>query len=197
MSTKRDKQSLPDPKDQRIAELEAQLAQAQAIIQNQQKPLERLQAEVEALRRAGKRQATPFARRKRVAVPKKPGRKAGQGKFARREKPAAKDVQETKIAPLQICPECGGSLSEMREHEQYVADIPVVEPVITRYCTGTLAAPGADFASERGSWRVGGATCQGIGGRSEASPGGIVRQSERSARGCLWVASDAQRLVSG
>ena len=135
MSTKRDKQSLLDPKDQRIAELEAQLAQAQAIIQNLQKQLERLQAEVEALRRAGKRQATPFARRKWVDVPKKPGRKAGQGKFARREKPAAKDVKETKVAPLQICPECGGSLSEMREHEQYVADIPVVEPEITRYVT--------------------------------------------------------------
>jgi transposase len=135
MSTRRNKSTLPDPKDQRIADLEAQLAQAQAIIQKMQKQLERLQAEVEVLRRAGKRQATPFARRKWVDVPKKPGRKAGQGKFARRDKPAAKHVQETKVAPLQGCPECGGSLSAIREHEQYVADIPLVEAVITRYVT--------------------------------------------------------------
>ena len=133
MSTKRPKKTLPDPKDQRIAELEAQLAQAQAIIQKMQKQLERLQAEVEALRRAGKRQATPFARRKWVASPKKPGRKAGQGKFARREKPAMEHVQQTRVTPLEGCPECGGCLSAMREHEQFVADIPVIQPVITRY----------------------------------------------------------------
>jgi len=44
-----------------------------------QKLLERLQAEVEELQRAGKRQAAPFARRKRVEHPKKPGRKAAEG----------------------------------------------------------------------------------------------------------------------
>lgn len=135
MSTRRHKSTLPDPKDQRIAELEAQLAQAQAIIQKMQKQLERLQAEVEALRRSGKRQATPFARRKWVDQPKNPLRKAGQGKFARRGKPVAEQVKETKVARLQCCPECGGRLSAIREHEQYVADIPVVEPIITRYVT--------------------------------------------------------------
>jgi transposase len=135
MSTRRRKKSLPDPKDQRIAELEAQLAQAQAIIQKMQKQLERLQAEVDALRRAGKRQATPFARRKWVAAPRKPGRKAGQGKFAHREKPEAEQVQRTQVTPLEGCPECGSHLRAMQEHEQYVADIPVIQPVITRYVT--------------------------------------------------------------
>ena len=124
-----------DPKDQRIAELEAQLAKAQAIIQKLQQQLERLQAEVEGLRRAGTRQATPFARRELVEKPKKPGRKAGQGKFSRRQKPTAEHVKETKVAPLPGCPKCGGQLSAVREHEQYVADIPVIEPIITRYVT--------------------------------------------------------------
>ena len=100
-----------------------------------QQQLERLQAEVEALRRAGKRQATPFARRELVERPKKPGRKAGQGKFSRRQKPTAEQVKETKVAPLPGCPKCGGQLSAVREHEQYVADIPVIEPIITRYVT--------------------------------------------------------------
>jgi transposase len=132
---KRHDKTLPDPKDQRIAELEAQLAREQALNQRLQKQLERLEAEVEALRRAGKRQATPFARRQWVEVPKKPGRKAGQGPFVRREKPVAEQVKETKVAPLQDCPQCGGQLRAIRAHEQYVADIPVVEPTITCYVT--------------------------------------------------------------
>jgi transposase len=132
---KRHDKTLPDPKDQRISELEAQLAREQALNQRLQKQLERLEAEVEALRRAGKRQATPFARRQWVEVPKKPGRKAGQGPFVRREKPAAEQVKETKVAPLQDCPQCGGQLRAIRAHEQYVADIPVVSPTITCYVT--------------------------------------------------------------
>jgi len=132
---KRHNKTLPDPKDQRIAELEAQLAQALALIQRLQKQVERLQAEVDELRRAGKRQATPFARRKWVEVPKKPGRKVGQGKFVRREKPAAEQVKQTKVARLQDCPECGGLLRAIREHEQYMADIPVAKPITTRYVT--------------------------------------------------------------
>ena len=58
-----------------------------------QKLLERLQAEVEELQRAGKRQAAPFARRKLVEHPKRPGRKVGQGKFARREQACAEAGQ--------------------------------------------------------------------------------------------------------
>ena len=135
MSKRRNKNSLPDPKDERIAELEQQLSQALAVVQKQQKPIERLQAEVEELRRAGKRQAAPFSRRKRVEHPKRPGRKAGQGKFEHREKPSLKQVNETKISKLQGCPECGSKLREIRKHEQFVADIPEVQPLITRYVT--------------------------------------------------------------
>ena len=62
MSRKRNTNKLPNPKDQRIAELEKQLAQALAMIQ-------KLQKEVEELKRAGKRQAAPFARRKWVESP--------------------------------------------------------------------------------------------------------------------------------
>jgi hypothetical protein len=53
----------------------------------------------------------------------------------RREKPAAEQVKETKVAELHGCPECGGELSAIHEHEQYVVDLPVVEPLITRYVT--------------------------------------------------------------
>jgi transposase len=142
MSRKRNQNSQPSTKDQRIGELELELVRERATNQRLQvnnlrlqKLLERLQAEVEELQRAGKRQAAPFARRKRVEHPKKPGRKAGQGKFVRREKPAPKQVNETKVAKLHGCPQCGSRLREIHKHEQYVTDIPVVVPLITRYVT--------------------------------------------------------------
>ena len=143
MSHKRKQNPQPSTKDQRIAELELELVRERANNQRLQtnnlrlqKLLERLQAEVEELQRAGKRQAAPFARRKRVEHPKKPGRKPGQGKFSRREKPAPEQVKETKVAELHGCPQCGGSrLRNVHEHEQYMADIPVIVPIITRYVT--------------------------------------------------------------
>jgi transposase len=135
VSKRRNKKAEPDTKDKRIAELEQQLAQALAIIQKLQKQVELLQVEVEELRRAGKRQATPFARRKWVERPKKPGRKAGQGKFVHRSLPAVQQVHETKTAKLHGCPGCGGKLQEIHKHEQYVTDIPVVEVKTTRFVT--------------------------------------------------------------
>ena len=142
MSRKRKENPQPSTKDQRIAELELELVRERANNQRLQrdnlrlqKQLERLQAEVEEMQRAGKRQAAPFARRKLVEHPKKPGRKAGQGKFSRREKPAPEQVDETKVAKLHGCPQCRGKLREIHKHEQYVTDIPVVVPIVTRYVT--------------------------------------------------------------
>jgi transposase len=122
-------------RDATIAELEAQLRQRDAVIEALQEQVGQLQEQIGEVKRAGKRQATPFARQKRVAQPKRPGRKKGQGKFSYRHKPAPEEVDETKETPLECCPECGGNLSECKEHEQFVVDIPPVQPVITRYVT--------------------------------------------------------------
>jgi transposase len=142
MRKRRKQNTLPDGKDQRIAELEKELSQALAIMQKQQQQIERLQqtcnqlqAEVEELKRAGKRQATPFARRQWVERPRRPGRKAGKGKFAHRELPKVHQIQETKVAKLSGCPACGGRLCEIHKHEQYVTDIPVVEVKTTCFVT--------------------------------------------------------------
>jgi transposase len=135
MSHKRNKPTQPSTKDQRIAELEEKLIQALKAIEKLKKQNELLQAEVEELKRAGKRQAAPFARRKLVEHPKRPGRKAGQGKFSRREQPAPKRIDQTKKARLHGCPQCGSRLSDIHKHEQYVSDIPKIEPIITRYIT--------------------------------------------------------------
>jgi transposase len=133
MSRKRNKTQLAnnqllDPKEQRIAELEKQLAQALILIQ-------KLQKEVEELKRAGKRQAAPFARQKLVEKPKKPGRKLGQGPFAHRAMPTIKQITETKTAKLHGCPQCGGRVREIRQHDQYETDIPVIEVKTTHFIT--------------------------------------------------------------
>lgn len=111
---------------ERIAQLEAELLKAQAVIRT-------LQEKLAALQRAGKRQATPFARRARVEQPKRPGRKRGRGTFSQRAKPAAADITETKRAALSGCPDCGCALEQLREHEQFEIDLPEVQPQITRY----------------------------------------------------------------
>jgi len=135
MSRQRKKNAFPNAKEQRIAELEEELARVLELNQRLQQELERLRAEVEELKRAGKRQAAPFARRHWVEPPRRPGRKAGKGKFARRELPKVHQIQETKVAQLHGCPECGGRLREIHKHEQYVTDIPVVEVKTTCFVT--------------------------------------------------------------
>jgi len=92
-----------DPRDQRIAELEARVAELQQKLAD-------LQAQLAEVERAGKRQATPFARKKHKEHRKRPGRKAGQGQFAWRVRPIPEQVTATKEAPLRGCPECGGRL---------------------------------------------------------------------------------------
>ena len=132
----------PETKTEEIRELKEQLSQALEIMQKQQKQIERLQqmveqqqAEIEDLKRIGKRQAAPFARRHWVEKPKRPGRKAGKGKFARRELLKVVKIHETKEAKLDGCPECGGKLKEIHTHEQFVTDIPVVAVQTTRFVT--------------------------------------------------------------
>ena len=110
----------------RILELERQLADAQALIKQ-------MKEQIESLQRSGKRQAVPFERREKVKKPKKRGRRKGQGRFNRREKPREEDINETKKAEICGCPACGGKLTDLKEHEQYEIDIPQVKPIITRY----------------------------------------------------------------
>jgi len=115
--------------------LESELAKERAISQALRERVQHLEADLAVLKQAAKRQATPFARRAHVAGPKRPGRKAGQGTFARRPRPEPEQVKETKEAPLSGCPECGGPLTDLKDHEKFVVDIPPVKPVVTRYVT--------------------------------------------------------------
>jgi hypothetical protein len=130
-----------DPRDQRIADLEAQLRQALARIAELQQQVLDLQARLAEAERAGKRQATPFARREHKAQRKRPGRKAGQGRFEYRARPTPAEVTATKVAPLPSCPDCGGRLRARKQHEQFVIDIPDAPLSVTRYVTHSGECP--------------------------------------------------------
>ena len=99
-------------KDQRIAELEEQLSQAQTTIQTLIGQVQQLETEVKELKGKSKRQVTPFRRRKREEKAKKPGRKSGKGSFSHRAKPKPEQVTNTEEMPLEHCPECDGALTE-------------------------------------------------------------------------------------
>jgi transposase len=86
-----------------------------------------LRAEIEQLKRGGKRQAASFSKGTRVADPKSPGRKPGAGPFRYREAPPP----ETMTAPpvdirvlLEACPRCGGPLAEERVDWAYTTERP-------------------------------------------------------------------------
>lgn len=109
----------------RIAELEGRVAD--------------LERELLEARRAGKRQAAPFARRKRKAKPKKPGRKVGHpGAF----RPPPGEVDRTESTPLDACPHCGCSdLRDVREHENYVLELLRKAYEVIRYVTHSGFCP--------------------------------------------------------
>jgi hypothetical protein len=128
-----------DPRDRYIATLEAQIALLQAQVAALQQETAALRDQLAAAERAGKRQATPFARRQRKADPQKPGRKKGQGRFTRRATPTEVHVEHT--VPLPCCPSCAGDLTARATHEQFQIEIPPVQPVVTRFVTQSGYCP--------------------------------------------------------
>src|SRR5262245_764428 len=97
--------------------------------------VERLKAELEQSRRAGKRQAAPFSKGEPKAQPKPPGRNPGHPPSHRLAPPPAR-VDRTVEVPLPPeCPECHAPLAEapVTVHDQYQIDLPEPEPLITRF----------------------------------------------------------------
>ena len=95
---------------------------------------EHLTRQLAAARRAGCRQAAPFAKDRPQGCGGRPGRRAGRryGRRARRPIPARIDA--TYAAPLPpACPGCGGSLDQLRVAPQYQEDLPVVQPIVWRF----------------------------------------------------------------
>src|SRR4051794_13629167 len=95
--------------------------------------VERLKAELEQSRRAGKRQAAPFSKGSPKSAPKRPGRKAGHPP-SHRSVPPSEKVDRTIEAPmLPNCAECHTPVSEapVTIHDQYQIDLPEPKPAVT------------------------------------------------------------------
>jgi transposase len=99
----------------------------QRRLTNLQAEIDTLRQQLEEARRAGKRQASPFAKGPPKPDPKKPGRKPGQdyGTKAHRQPPAPEQIDEVHEAPLpHVCPDCGGPLEEIHIAQQFQVEIP-------------------------------------------------------------------------
>jgi hypothetical protein len=82
---------------------------------------DQLKAALEEARRAAKRQAAPFARRKRKKHPKSPGRPVGH---AAANCPVPERIDEDVYVPLTACPICRGAVTNVHDLEpQIVIDV--------------------------------------------------------------------------
>jgi hypothetical protein len=95
-----------------------------------------LRDQLDEANRKAARQAAPFRRRDSRMVPvgqkKRPGRPKGH-EGARRVVPERVDVSVD--VPLSGCPGCGGPVSDVTPVEQFIEDLPVIRPWVTRLVT--------------------------------------------------------------
>jgi transposase len=122
-----------------VVELQRQIAEWRASH-------EALRAEIDELKRGGKRQAAPCSRGTRVTDPQPPGRQPGSGTFRYREVPPPETLTEPPVAvPVTLagCPTCGGPLEEERVDFVYTTELPEMpRPPVTQdrvwvcRCTG-------------------------------------------------------------
>jgi hypothetical protein len=117
-------------RSQQLSKLREQIKPLQARITELEKLLDQAQREA-------KRQAAPFRvpESKRCQSPKRPGRAAGHPGVYR---PRPTQIDQEITVPLEpcSCPQCGGqSWAEPRELEQYIEELPVIRPQVTRLRT--------------------------------------------------------------
>ena len=123
-----------DPRDVRIERLERDKAKLIEERDHWKRRSEHLEKELEAARRAGRRQAAPFAKDRPQGRGGRPGRRAGAeyGRQGRRRPPTQAD--ETHVAPAPTsCPDCGGAVALDRVASQYQEDLPEVRPLVRRF----------------------------------------------------------------
>lgn len=93
-----------------------------------------LESENEELRRAAKRQASPFSKGKKKGKRKKPGRKPGQGPFTNRKPPASEDVTDhVTVDTPSSCPRCGCSDLQASWEDAWNTELPEPRPKVTHY----------------------------------------------------------------
>lgn len=98
-----------------------------------QRRIDRLERDLEAARRAGFRQAAPFAKPLKTR-PRRPGRKAGRGYGPKAHRRRPRRVDERYDAPLpRHCPACQGPVRETGTATQYQEEIPVSRVIVREF----------------------------------------------------------------
>jgi transposase len=130
----RNPEQIIDEQRREIDRLREDLRRSEAERQRLRRENEQLKDELEAARRAVYRQAAPFSRGTRVAVPKRPGRKAGAAYGRRAHRRVPTHIDETYDAPLPACcPHCHGAVRRARVARQYQEELPVQRPLVRAF----------------------------------------------------------------
>ena len=130
------------PECQRLQKEVADLCRQNDEIQRQNQQLQQRLSDLEAAQRREKRQAAPFSRDQKKDDPKKPGRRKGQGRFSFRRTPET--IEHTEEVSLPHCPECFGPVKDIKQHEHFQTDLPLPQPVTTRFVTYSGYCPCCD-----------------------------------------------------
>jgi transposase len=114
--------------------LENRLEDANRRIQDANRQIDDLLQKLEEAQRAAHRQAAPFRipETKRKTNPKRPGRAKGHPGVCR---PKPDHVDEEQTVEMRVCPKCGGPVHDVEPVEQFIEDLPVVRPRVTRLVT--------------------------------------------------------------
>ena len=130
-----------DPRDSRIREQEREIERLREELTGVERDRdrwkrrsERLKKQLDAARRAGFRQAAPFAKDRPQGRGGRPSPRPGAeyGRQACRRPPARVDQTHRAAAPA-ACPDCGGGVVVARVATQYQEDLPVVRPLVRRF----------------------------------------------------------------
>ena len=125
---------------EQLEERKRQLEERKRQLEKRKRQLEDenkcLQSRVEELERAALRSAAPFRRSDKDKVPpdarKRPGRKPGHEGSHR---PIPAYVDDEVEAPLCGCPHCGGEVENQQAVEQYIEEIPRIQPRVVKVVT--------------------------------------------------------------
>jgi transposase len=131
----------PDDRDalirrqrEEIARLRDALTRAEHERDRLKRRNERLEDQLDAARRAGFRQAAPFAKPHRQGRGCPPGRRAGAPYGRHGTRPVPPRIDATLDAPLPAaCPACGGPVHDTHVVSQYQEDLPVVRPIVRKF----------------------------------------------------------------
>ena len=123
-----------DEQRREIERLREDLRRSEAERQRLRRENEKLREELDAARRAVYRQAAPFSRGTPVAVPRRPGRRAGAAYGRRAHRPIPRTIDERYEAPLPThCPQCHGAVRHVRVATQYQEELPVQRPIVRAF----------------------------------------------------------------